>query len=349
MAISLSIKKKLGDFTLDVSFETGDDILALLGASGSGKSLTLKCVAGIETPDSGHIVVDGLTLFDSKQRINLSPQERKTGFLFQNYALFPNMTARENIKAGARREKDPKKREEMVGEMMASFGLSALADRYPAQLSGGEQQRVALARILVSNPNILMLDEPFSALDSHLRFKLEQEVGAVMKAFGKTVLLVSHDRDEVFRLSDRIAIMDGGRVLTLGGKKEVFANPKTRSGAVLTGCKNISRAQWLSDSQVRLSDFGLTLRLPHRAPSPYLGIRMHDIQPAQVGAENAVVCQVVCEIENPFSYTILLTPKEAPGKKPFGWEMEKPVWQALRAPHITVCLPEDKVLSLKED
>lgn len=349
MSISVQIKKRLGKFNLDIAFETGDDILALLGASGSGKSLTLKCIAGIERPDSGRIVVDGVTLFDSKQRINLSPQERRTGFLFQNYALFPNMTARENIKTGARREKNVKKREQMVGGMIDSFGLSALADRYPAQLSGGEQQRVALARILVSNPKILMLDEPFSALDSHLRFRLEQEVGKVIRDFGRTVLLVSHDRDEVFRLSDRIAILEGGRVLTQGPKKEVFSQPQTRSGAVLTGCKNISRARWLDEGQVELTDFGLTLSLPGHPRTPYLGIRMHDLRQGVRGEDNAVLCQVVREIENPFSYTILLKPAHQDAGKPFGWEMEKPLWQAIGAQEMLVCLPQDKLLALREE
>ena len=210
MSIYVDIEKDFGSFVLKAKFEAGDETLALLGASGCGKSMTLRCIAGIVTPDRGKIVVDGVTLFDSEKRINLTPQQRHTGFLFQNYALFPNMTVAQNIRSGAKREKNPAIRLEMIRTVMGRFDLEPLSDRYPHQLSGGQQQRVALARILVSSPRVLLLDEPFSALDSHLRFKLEQEVRHVIRQFGKTVLLVSHDRDEVYRMSDSIAIMDSG-------------------------------------------------------------------------------------------------------------------------------------------
>ena len=212
MSIYVDIEKDFGSFRLKAKFEAGNETLALLGASGCGKSMTLRCIAGIVTPDRGKIILDGVTLFDSEKKINLPPQKRHTGLMFQNYALFPNMTVLQNIKAGAKREKDSKIREDMIQSTLEQFDLKDFADRYPHQLSGGQQQRVALARILVSNPGILLLDEPFSALDSHLRFKLEQEVRRVIKQFGKTVLLVSHDRDEVYRMSDSIAIMDDGEI-----------------------------------------------------------------------------------------------------------------------------------------
>ena len=170
MSLYVDIEKDLGSFCLKAKFEAGDESIALLGASGCGKSMTLKCIAGIETPDRGRIVVDDVVLFDSEKKINLTPQQRRTGLLFQNYALFPNMTVYKNICAGARRERDSQKRNRMIQSIMENFGLTELADRYPHQLSGGQQQRVALARILVSSPRILLLDEPFSALDSHLRF-----------------------------------------------------------------------------------------------------------------------------------------------------------------------------------
>lgn len=156
MSIFVDIEKSLGSFQLKVQFEAGNETLALLGASGSGKSMTLKCIAGIEKPDRGRIVVDDVVLFDSKKHINLPPQQRHTGLMFQNYALFPNMTVLQNIRAGASREQDKKKRETMVAAIMDSFGLTPLASYLPAQLSGGQQQRTALARILVSNPNVLL-------------------------------------------------------------------------------------------------------------------------------------------------------------------------------------------------
>ena len=246
MSIYADIEKRLGSFHLRVKLEAQDEVLALLGASGCGKSMTLKCIAGIEKPDKGKIIVDGITLFDSEKHINLSPQARRTGLLFQSYALFPNMTVLQNLRAGAKREKDRKKREEQVRQMMERFSLTELAEHYPSQLSGGQQQRTALARILLSQPRILLLDEPFSALDSHLRFRLEREVAEVMRRFGKTVLLVSHDRDEVYRLSDRVAVMGSGVVETIGEKKQVFAAPQSRTAALLTGCSTLNQAEDLA-------------------------------------------------------------------------------------------------------
>ena len=348
MSIVVDIEKALGDFHLKMAFEAGNETLALLGASGSGKSMTLKCVAGIEKPDRGRIVVDDVVLFDSEKHINLPPQQRHTGLLFQNYALFPNMTVLQNIRAGANREPDRKKREAMVAAIMDSFGLTPLAHHLPSQLSGGQQQRTALARILVSNPNILLLDEPFSALDNHLRFRLEQEVRQLIGRFGKTVVLVSHDRDEVFRLSDSIAVVSDGSIDAVGSKSEVFHNPQTRMGAMLTGCKNISAVEILDENHIRATDWGLTLEVPEiPADTKAVGVRMHDIRPG--AGKNTFRCRVVEEIENPFSYTILLQRVNSTGASPIGWELEKAVWNKLRAPEIGVCLPPEALLLLKDE
>ena len=348
MSIVVDIEKTLGDFHLKMAFEAGNETLALLGASGSGKSMTLKCIAGIEKPDRGRIVVDDVVLFDSEKHINLPPQQRHTGLLFQNYALFPNMTVLQNIRAGANREPDRKKREAMVAAIMDSFGLTPLAHHLPSQLSGGQQQRTALARILVSNPNILLLDEPFSALDNHLRFRLEQEVRQLIGRFGKTVVLVSHDRDEVFRLSDSIAVVSDGSIDAVGSKSEVFHNPQTRMGAMLTGCKNISAVEILDENHIRATDWGLTLEVPEiPADTKAVGVRMHDIRPG--AGKNTFRCRVVEEIENPFSYTILLQRVNSTGASPIGWVLEKAVWNKLRAPEIGVCLPPEALLLLKDE
>ena len=221
MALLVDIEKTLGSFHLQVHLEAGDEVLGLCGNSGCGKSLTLRCIAGIEKPDRGRIVLNGVTLFDSEKHINLSPQKRRTGLLFQNYALFPNMTVQQNIRAGTLRDQQTEEeRSRKVSELMESFGLSDLAGHYPRQLSGGQQQRTALARILVSEPQILMLDEPFSALDSELKFHMEAEVREVIRRFGKTAILVSHDRGEAYRLSDRIAMMRDGRTEKILSKEE---------------------------------------------------------------------------------------------------------------------------------
>ncbi len=342
MSLYVDIQKTFGSFSLNVKLQAEDEVLALLGASGSGKSLTLKCIAGIEKPDKGKIVLDGVTLFDSEQGISLPPQKRKVGLLFQNYALFPYMTVLENIETGFKREKKVKKRKEMVKNMAEIFGLTAISDLYPHQISGGEQQRVALARVLASEPNILLLDEPFSALDSHLRFRLEQEVRQTLRQFGKTVLLVSHDRDEVYRMADSIALLENGKIDTIGEKKSVFASPKSRNGAILTGCKNISEIHWKDDNTLFASDWGITLKVP-KTDAAYVGIRMHHIQPGQ--GENTLRCRVVEEIENPFSFTIMLEYLE--GKAPIAWELDKDQWQKIKAEEVGIYIPSDAILLLK--
>jgi len=300
MSILVDIEKKAGSFFLKVKFEAENETLALLGASGCGKSMTLKCIAGIEKPDKGRIILDGVTLFDSEKRINLSPQERHVGLMFQNYALFPNMTVEQNIRTGAKREKVKAAREKSVLSVMERFDIAELANHYPYQLSGGQQQRVALARILVSDPQILLLDEPFSALDNHLRFRLEQEVRSVIRSYGKTVLLVSHDRDEVYRMADSIAVMNRGKIEAFGDKKNVFASPKTKAGAMLTGCKNISAIELSGSNQIYAVDWGMKLHVNDVGEKiRYAGIRMKDIRPGQ--GENSVLCRVAEVTENPFS------------------------------------------------
>ena len=347
MSIFVDIEKKLGSFFLKVKLEAQDETLALLGASGCGKSMTLKCIAGVETPDAGRILVDGVTLFDSEKRINLSPQERHVGLLFQNYALFPNMTVLQNIRAGAKRERNKEKRERSVQEIMDSFGISDLADHYPHQLSGGQQQRAALGRILVSDPRILLLDEPFSALDSHLRFRLEQEVGDVIRKFGKTVVLVSHDRNQVYRMADSIAVMNEGRVEALGNKKALFAAPLTKTAALLTGCKNLSPIERIGHDRILATDWGIELAVKGLSPNTrYVGIRTHHICIAPEG--KGIPCTVTGVMENPFSVTVMLRPAGARSRVPIAWELEKKAWEACRADSLYVCLPSESLLLLED-
>lgn len=347
MALLVDIEKKLRDFSLKVSFEADREVLALLGASGCGKSMTLKCIAGIEKPDRGRIELDGVVLYDSGKRINLPPQQRKVGYLFQQYALFPNMTVTQNIRCGIR---DRKRAGEVLPEIIAAMHLTGLEEAHPARLSGGQQQRVALARILVNEPQLLLLDEPFSALDSQLRFQLEEELRRTIARFGKTVLLVSHNRDEVFRLSHRIAVMDRGRVDVCGTKKDLFADPVTRTGAFLTGCQNISRAEKLPDGRIRAADWGVNLTGPREAgTAAFVGIRMHDIQPAGPGerGSNILFCRVEEEIENPFSVTIMLR-CGSDSAALLGWELDKETWARLRGENVCVRLPEEALLLLEE-
>ena len=214
MSLDVRIKKSFGDYTLDVAFAGGDETLGFLGASGCGKSLTLRCIAGIETPDEGRIVVNGKVFFDSEQKINLTPQQRKTALLFQNYMLFPNLTVADNIGAGIGREVPRAERERIVSEELERFGLRGFGQRYPAQLSGGQQQRVALARMLAARPGILMLDEPFSAVDAITKSQLHLWYLEMMSSLHMSAIFITHDIDEAIFLSDRIYIMSGapGRI-----------------------------------------------------------------------------------------------------------------------------------------
>ena len=243
MALSVHIKKKLKDFELAVDFDMDEGIVGFLGSSGCGKSMTLKCIAGIETPDDGRIVLDDEVLFDKEQGINLSPQKRKVGYLFQNYALFPHMTVRQNIEAGlAASGKSKQEKKEIVERLLEQFHIKELENSYPVRISGGQQQRAALARMMAAEPKFLLLDEPFSALDAYLKEKLMQEMMTYLNQFKKGVIMVSHSRDEVYQMCSDTVIMHRGILETVGKTRDIFDNPGTVNAARLTGCKNISRA-----------------------------------------------------------------------------------------------------------
>lgn len=198
--LEVQIYKKLAEFDLDISFQVNDNILGLMGASGSGKSMTLKCIAGIEMPDQGRIVLNGRVLFDSEKKINVPIQKRNVGYMFQSYALFPNMNVYENISVGLRARK-VKDVDIVVQKVMQQFRIFELASRYPKQLSGGQRQRVALARLMAYEPDVLLLDEPFSALDEDLKEDLLQELKSELQ-ISKPVIFVSHDKEEVNELCD---------------------------------------------------------------------------------------------------------------------------------------------------
>ena len=319
MSLYVDIKKDLGGFRLSVKFEAKDGVMGILGPSGCGKSMTLRCIAGVERPDEGKIVLDGVTLFDSEQRINLKPQQRQVGYLFQNYALFPNMTVQQNILCGAKREKDKAKREELLAHYIELMQLTGLEKHYPAQLSGGQQQRVALARILVNQPKLLMLDEPFSALDTHLREKLLVEMKGILERFGGVSIAVTHSRDEAYDLCGTIALMEDGHIHTLKPTKELFADPGTRAGASMTGCKNFSRARKAGEYEVYAVDWGVsfTTAKPVRDDIAYIGIRAHYFSPNT--KQNRHPVKLLDKIEEPFEDIIRFRYTEQPEGSPDLW------------------------------
>ena len=287
MSLSVDIKKKFPNFTLDMHFSLSGRRVGILGASGCGKSMTLRSIAGIFQPDEGRIVLGDRVLYDSARRVDLKPQVRNIGYLFQNYALFPNMTVRENIMAGLSGSKNAKMAR--ANEMIAKFGLNSLEDRLPGQLSGGQQQRCALARIMAYRPDVILLDEPFSALDWYLRDRMQRELSDLLRDYEGMVIMVSHDRDEIFRFSEELLIVDAGHVIRQGATREVFSNPGTRSAAVLTGCKNFSRAERIDDHHVRATDWGITVETERVLPEGIrdLGFRAHQFKPVYMRSEAA--------------------------------------------------------------
>ncbi len=285
MGLSLDIKKLYKDFQLDISFESDSNRIGILGASGCGKSLTLKSIAGLIKPDSGRIVFNERLLFDSDRKVCIKPQERGIGYLFQEYALFPNMTVEENIEAafkGSKRKDSPG----LTENILKQFGLWEMRGHYPHELSGGQKQRTALARMLSCDPGLLLLDEPFSALDTFLREGMRLELIERLNMYDKTVILVSHDRDEIYQMCNYLVLMENGRVIDHGKTDELFSHPKTPACARLTGCKNISRIRRLSEHRIKALDWnGLELVTDEKVSEDvtHAGIRAHDFIPGDKG------------------------------------------------------------------
>jgi len=342
-----NINKNLSGFALNVNIEAKPGVTALMGASGSGKSMTLRCIAGISKPDRGRIELNGRALFDSEKKINLPPQKRNTGFLFQDYALFPNMTVLQNIMTGI---KSKTNREKQASEFAETFHIHSHLNKYPHQLSGGEKQRCALARILAGSPDILMLDEPFAALDSHLRWELEMELATLLKSFPNPVLYVSHNRNEVYRLSDNIAVMNCGKNEPVSEKKALFKNPASVQAARLTGCKNIAKAI-VKGTQISVPDWGVEFEMPQRnLQYQYVGIRANYIVPASVANKSDVAAafpfEIVNEIEDTFT-NILMVRKQGTNLPPIRWEMPKKDRAALRNIPQELALLREHILFLK--
>lgn len=313
MALRVEITKGYPGFELQASFTDEGLRTGILGASGCGKSLTLKAIAGIERPDEGVIQLDGRTLFDSSAGIDLPPRQRAVGYLFQHYALFPSMSVEENIGVVARNSaklkssKNPSagiSTEAFVASLMDRFRLTELAKKKPAELSGGQQQRVALARIFAMESRAILLDEPFSALDSHLKTEMEGELQEALSWREGTTLFVSHDRDEVFRFCQRAVVLHEGRVSASGDIRSLFLQPGTVAAARLTGCKNVAPATASGSGAVYVPDWGLELRSSREMPVRFthVGIRAHHIRVAGAADRvNRFEALSRAEVLDPFS------------------------------------------------
>ena len=349
MAVEMKFKKKLGTFMLDMHLESNSRRIGILGASGCGKSMTLKSIAGIVTPDEGRIAIDQKEVFDSENKVNWKPQKRNVGYLFQNYALFPTMTVKDNISAGLKGTKAEKA--DRVEEMLQKFQLNGLGDRLPGELSGGQQQRVALARIMAYEPDMILLDEPFSALDVFLKDRLQQEMLEILADYEGTVILVSHSRDEIYRFSEELLIMDDGRIVCCGKTKEIFENPQWKEAARLTGCKNITQIRRLGPHSLQVPEWGIELELQKEVPADiqYIGVRAHDFIPVWGDAvENCLPGEVNSIAELQFEKKYFLKGAED-GAEEICWFVQRDDWNILVEKGMPdyLLVPENKILLLK--
>jgi molybdate transport system ATP-binding protein len=341
MKLIVDIKKKLGKFNLSIMFDTTEDPLAVLGASGSGKSMLLKCIAGIEKPDKGKIILNDRVLLDSEKHINLPIKKRKVGFLFQNYALFPHMNVKENIGFAIENKRGTEKNL-FIQEIIKNMQLDGFENRYPSQLSGGQQQRVALARVLATEPEILLLDEPFSALDNYLRGQMEKQMIQVLSKYRGITLFVTHNVDEAYRICKNLIIISNGSNIATGNKEEIFVNPPNMTTARLTGCKNFSNINFVQNNFdedvngiVEAVDWGCVLNIDkNRDFKPgvkyCLGIRANHIVLAEEHMKNNLLrCSVIGKSETPFRVTVYLKPdNESQGE--LLWEMSKEKWTKIK-------------------
>lgn len=238
--IAVRVTKRLPGFTLEVAWQAEEPVVALFGPSGTGKTLTLDCLAGLRRPDEGRIAVAGRLFFDAAGAVDLPPQRRRIGYVFQGYALFPHLTVADNVGFGLR-DRPRAERERRVADVMSRLGLEGLETRYPSELSGGQRQRVALGRALAIEPALLLLDEPLSALDAPTRLALRDELGRTLREWGIPAVVVTHDFSEAYRLADRIVIYDAGRVVQSAPRSELLWQPASETVARIMGIRNILR------------------------------------------------------------------------------------------------------------
>jgi molybdate transport system permease protein len=296
--------------------------------------MTLRMIAGIVAPDRGRIVLNGRVLYDGATGEKTSASQRKIGIVFQDYALFPRMTVAENVGFGL--SKLPKgERQARVQRQLEQMHIAELADRYPAEISGGQRQRVAIARCMAIEPQALLLDEPFAALDPHLRRQTEEQLRETLASYNGAVIFVTHDMEEAFRFCSDLLVLDSGKVIASGPKHQLFERPQTVAAARLTGCKNIAPARRVAADLIAVEAWNCELRTSSGVPDAltHAGIRSHQIafHPAAEG-ENTFACWLVTTSEAPHEMTLYLRLHEAPqpGESPhLQADVPKDLWQTL--------------------
>lgn len=323
--LDLSFKKTLGTFNLDISIQVNNELMVLFGPSGSGKTLTLQCIAGLMRPDSGFMQLNGVSYFDSAKGVSLPLNQRRTGYVFQDYALFPHMTVYGNVSYGISGE--PKQTiKEKVSDLLSILRLEGLENRYPSELSGGQRQRVAIARALIVRPSLFLLDEPFAALDHPVRSKLRVDLKRIRGRFSTPTIMVTHDLEEAFILGDRIAVMNEGRTEQIGTREEVFYRPASKKVAKFFGIKNIFKGKVDSSAEetVSVDSIGFHITAPHFFPlmngdSVEFCIRPEDVmilredRPVREGLSENIITGHISEIvEQGPSFLVLFHAKGGP-------------------------------------
>jgi len=350
--VEVQIRLGLNGFTLDVAWTAGDGVSVLFGPSGSGKTLTLQCLAGLVRPESGRIVVDGRVLFDSAAGIHVPPQERRLGYVFQGYALFPHLTVRSNVAFGLRR-RPLAERDQRTAEVIERLGLVGLEGRYPLELSGGQRQRVALGRALAIEPALVLLDEPLSALDLPLRRALRDELQAILTDWRMPAVLVTHDFSEAYQLGDRVVIYEAGRVRQAAPRGDLLWRPASESVARILGVRNLLRGTVIEvcPTHLRVAWRGQELEVrtpPDRLSPPSAGssvtffVRPEDLRlirkdgppPDRAHHTNILSGRVVRETDRGVTWTLMVRLDAAgePAQGGFDLEIDVPrfVYEMLR-------------------
>jgi len=306
--LEIDLERALENFKLQVTLGSGNGTVGLLGASGSGKSMTLRMIAGVSTPDRGRIVLNGRVLFDSAAKCNMPAASRRIGVVFQDYALFPHLTVAENVGFGLSALPAAERRRR-VARQLESMHISELSNRFPKEISGGQRQRVAIARCMAIEPDALLLDEPFAALDPHLRRQTEEQLRETLSNFNGAVVFVTHDMEEAFRFCSDLLVLDSGRVITRGPKHRLFERPSSVVAARLTGCKNIVSARRVACDRIAVEAWDCELVSAPEVPEglTHVGFRSHQVvfQPTESCA-NTFLCWLVSSSEAPHEMTLYL-------------------------------------------
>lgn len=351
--VEVNISKKMEKFHLQVAFESEEKQIGILGASGCGKSMMLQCIAGILTPDTGRIVVDGKVFFDSSMKINLPARDRKTGYLFQNYALFPHMNVLENIMSGMGKGTWNRQEKRIRGlELIGRFGLEGLEERLPLALSGGQQQRVAFARMMAYEPSVILLDEPFSAVDGFMKEKMQDELTDLIQDYTGSVFMVSHSRDEIYRFSNLLLMIVAGKQQKAGLTRELFNSPAQIEVARLTGCENIVRMKKIATREIFVPEWGIRLKTTKevREEVKYVGIRAHDITEGKEDDENTYLMKAKRVYQKPFEYKYGMYLVEGNSLEPIWWKTTKYIEHKneKRQESRYISLPANKLLLLTD-